>query len=109
MTYEEIIARVAEEIGLPTKLVQKTYTSYWRAVREYIASLPLKDGLSDEEFDNLRVNINIPSLGKFYLTKERYKAMMEKHKRFVELKNKKNHVKDYKDHSKIHTGSNNRQ
>jgi len=75
MTYEEIIAEVAASTGLSKKLVDKTYRAYWWTVKEYIKSLPLKEDLSDEEFLKLKPNVNIPSLGKFYVTLERYRKV----------------------------------
>jgi hypothetical protein len=72
MTYEEIVAKVSEDTGLSRKLVDSTYKSYWRAVREHIKSLPLKEDLSEEEFKKLKPSVNIPSLGKLYVTYERY-------------------------------------
>jgi hypothetical protein len=35
----------------------------------------LKEDLSDEEFLKLRPNVNIPSIGKFYVTLERYRKV----------------------------------
>ena len=72
MSYAEIISRVADTLGLPKGLVDKTYKAYWRAIREHIEQLPLEDGLTDEEFLQLQTNINVPSLGKLYVTLERY-------------------------------------
>lgn len=72
MTYDEIIAQVSERLGLPKGFVNKVYKGYWRAVREHICSLPLKEDLSDEEFMGLQPNVNIPSLGKLYVTLDRY-------------------------------------
>jgi hypothetical protein len=72
MTYEEIVAKVSEDTGLSRKLVDSTYKSYWRAVREHIKSLPLKEDISEEEFKKLKPSVNIPSLGKLYVTYERY-------------------------------------
>ena len=54
------------------KIVDKTYRAYWRAIREHITSLPLKEDLTDEEFLRLRPNVNIPSIGKLYVTLDRY-------------------------------------
>ena len=59
------------------------HRSYWRAVKEHIAALPLKEDLTDEEFLKLQPNINIPSLGKLYVTLDRYKRM----KKMQEIKN----------------------
>lgn len=75
MTYEEIISQVAQSTDINKELVDKIYKSYWRAVYEYITSLPLKEDLSDEEFMKLKPNVNIPSLGKLYVTLDRYKKI----------------------------------
>jgi uncharacterized protein (DUF2126 family) len=49
--YEKVIAEVAENLGLPKSLVDRAYRSYWRAVRDHISSLPLKEDLTDEQFN----------------------------------------------------------
>lgn len=92
MTYEEIIAEVSHDTGLPRTLVDRAYKSYWRAVREHITSLPLKEDLTDEEFMKLRPNVNIPSIGKLHVTLDRYHRMKKSHQIFEEnrKKNKRN-------------------
>lgn len=75
MKYEEMVAKVAEDTGLSKHLVDRTYRAYWKTVRSYISSLPLKEDLTDEEFMKLRPNVNIPSLGKLNVTLDRYKRM----------------------------------
>lgn len=82
MNYDEIITKVAESTGLTKHLVDRTYRAYWKTVRSYITSLPLKDDLTDEEFMKLRPNVNIPSIGKLYVTLDRYKRMMKIYKEF---------------------------
>ena len=72
MTVKEASRKVAEELGLPVRFVEKTYISYWRAVREHIINLPLKEDLTDDEFLQLQPNVNIPSIGKLYVTLDRY-------------------------------------
>ena len=79
MTYEEIISRVSAETGLTTRLVDRTYKAYWKVIREYIKSLPLKEDLTDEEFMQLRPNINLPSLGKLNVTYHGMKKHFEMH------------------------------
>lgn len=90
MTYDEIVSGIADSMGLPKTVVDRTYRAYWRAIREHITSLPLKQDLTEEEFSKLRPNINIPSIGKLYITFGRHEALRNKHKRIQELKNKKN-------------------
>ena len=75
MRYEEMVSRVADSMGLSKKLVDRTYKSYWKVVREHIVALPLKQNLSDEEFLQLRPNVNIPSIGKLFVTLDRYRAI----------------------------------
>lgn len=70
-----MVGRVAMETGLPGQLVDKAYKSYWRVVRSHISSMPLDNDLSDEEFLALRPNVNIPSLGKFHVTLDRYRGV----------------------------------
>ena len=78
MTYEEIISRVADSTGLSKAMVNRTYKAYWRAVKEHIESLPLKQNLTEEEFLKLQPNVNIPSIGKFYVTLGGYKRTKRK-------------------------------
>ena len=79
MTYDEIVSEVAGSTGLSKKMVDKIYKLYWKSVREYIKSLPLKENLTDEEFMKLKPNVNIPSLGKFYVSLDRYKKLKERY------------------------------
>ena len=78
--YEQIVSEVAESTGLSQKMVDRIYKSYWRAVRDHITSLPLKTDLTDEEFQKLKVNVNVPSLGKFYVSLNKYRFLKEKYK-----------------------------
>lgn len=75
MTYKRIIAKVSEQTGLSQKIVDRTYKAYWKAIRQHITSLPLKEDLTDEEFQSLRPNVNLPSLGKLNVTLDRYHGM----------------------------------
>lgn len=96
MTYEEIIADVSVKLDLPKGLVDKTYKAYWKAIKEHIASLPLKEDLTDEEFMKLQPNVNIPSIGKLYVTQNRYKGVKNKYNRLIKDKQDKDvtHNKD---------------
>lgn len=92
-TLKEIINEVSNNTGLPKDIVDKTYKAYWKAIREHITSLPLKEDLTDEEFIKLKPNINIPSIGKLYVTLDRYKKMKKMFKLRTELKDA-THKKD---------------
>ena len=72
MKYSDIISKVSKELNLPRELVENTYKAYWIFIRDTIEKLPLKTGLTQDEYMNLRTNINIPSLGKLHCTYNRY-------------------------------------
>ena len=72
MKYSDIISKVSKELNLPRELVENTYKAYWIFIRDTIEKLPLKTGLTQDEYMNLRTNINIPSLGKLNCTYNRY-------------------------------------
>lgn len=86
MNINEIYKAVSSQTDIPVDKVRKVYTSYWRAVREHIISLPLKEDLTDDEFMALRPNINIPSIGKLYVTLDRYKAMKKTYNKIIKDK-----------------------
>ena len=90
MTYNEIIAEVASSLNLSQKYVDRVYKAYWKAIRNYITALPLKDDLTDEEFLKLKPNINIPSIGKFYVSLNRYQRL----KKQGEVIKSRKHVED---------------
>lgn len=72
MDYLEAVKAVAQDTGLSQGLVNRTYRAYWRTIREYISSLPLLEDLTDDEFKKLQPNVNIPSIGKLYVTLDKY-------------------------------------
>ena len=84
MTYNEIIAKVAKDNNYTKKFVDRVYRAYWKAIREHISTLPLKEDLTDEEFLKLQPNVNIPSIGKLYVTLERYKFIKNKYRQSLE-------------------------
>lgn len=89
MTLDEIISKVSESVDLPSSVVNKVYRAYWKAIREHITSLPLKEDLTDEEFMKLQPNVNIPSIGKLHVTLDRYHRMKKSHMIFEEKKQNK--------------------
>jgi hypothetical protein len=83
MKTSTIIKKAAAELNLPHKQVWGVYKAYWTFIRQHVSSLPIKGNITEEEFNKLRPNINIPELGKFYLDWERLcnkKKENERHK-----------------------------
>lgn len=75
MTLNQIYEKVAQDTNLPKDIVAKIYKAYWKSIREYMMSMPFKEDLSDEEFKKLRPNVNIHSIGKLYVTLDRYRKI----------------------------------
>jgi len=78
MRYEAIIAKVAKKHNLPYQVVDRTYKGFWKFIREALASLPMKEEMTEEEFSQLRTSVNVPSLGKFSCDYDRYMRMKQR-------------------------------
>ena len=94
MNYQDAINHVANKLELPREVVKEAYESYWKYIRCTISELPLKDDLSEEEFNKLRTNFNIPSIGKLSCTYTRYKAIKDRYKYINKIKNDYNNKED---------------
>ena len=90
MNYQDAITHVANKLELPVEVVKEAYESYWKYIRCTISELPLKDDLSEEEFNKLRTNFNVPSLGKLAVTWDRYKAIKDRYKYVKKLRDDSN-------------------
>lgn len=47
--------------------------SFFKFIKVSIENLPLKEDLTEEQFNKLKTNFNIPKLGKLHCTWEEYK------------------------------------
>lgn len=86
MIYSEAIKQVSIELGLPPQVVKEAYESFWTFIRNNIKALPLKEDLSKEEFDKLRTNFNVPSIGKLSCTYDRFIGIKKRLKYLNKLK-----------------------
>ena len=77
---------VARDLGVSATHVKDVYQGYWMAVRKYVSSVPLKENISEEEFNKLHPTVNIPSLGKLHVDLESVKNRKKEYERY---KNKK--------------------
>ena len=77
----KVYEKVALELGLNASDVKEAYNLYWEYFRKSIESLPLKENLNEEDFNSLKTSFNVPSLGKFYCTYDRYIRMKNKLKK----------------------------
>ena len=61
------------------QLILDTYKSFWGFIKENISELPLKEGLSEEDFNSYKKNFNLPYLGKLYCNFEDWEKIKEKY------------------------------
>ena len=94
MRYQEILDYIANKLELPKEVVKEVYESYWKFIRKTITELPFKEDISEEEFNKLRTNFNIPSIGKLSCTYPRYKAIKDRYKYIKKLRDDNNNKED---------------
>lgn len=95
MKTNEAIRKIAEELGIPYEVCKLAYDSSWEFIILKMKELPFHDDLTEEEFRKFRPNFNMPSLGKFAVTWDKYKRVKN---RFAYIKNlKKQKENDSKD------------
>ena len=82
MKYTKVLDQVSNKLNLSKDFVDKVYKSYWLSIKEHIQSLPLKDTKDETVFNNLKININIPSIGKLYTTQERIQNIKENYSKY---------------------------
>lgn len=74
-----IYKKVAKDFNLDSEEVEKLYKELWNFIKEKIENLPLKETLTEEEFNKLRTSFNIPSLGKLYCDYFTYNLNKKRH------------------------------
>ena len=85
MVDKEIFEKVSKELGIDELVVKCAYNSYWEFIRKKIADIPFHDDMTEDEYNKVRTNFNIPSLGKLNCTYERYKALQERYNKYKHL------------------------
>ena len=77
-SYNRAVNKIAKQLELNPIKVDKIYRAYCKLIVDKISSLPLKEDLTEEEFNKLQVNINLPSLGKLYTSWQTYKNLKQR-------------------------------
>lgn len=88
MNWEDAVRQTSEEMDIPFEVCKAAYLAQWQFIRDTIQELPLKT-IPIEEFDSLRPNFNVPSLGKFYIEKNNF-VKLRKAFEFINKKKQEN-------------------
>ena len=86
MIYEELIDEASKELNIDKEVVNLAYKSYWEFIRDTIQKLPLKEDITEEEFNKLRLHFNITSLGKLVCPYDKYAKVKKKFNYIKKLK-----------------------
>ena len=87
---KDILNNVSRILGISPDVIEKVYKAYWLYIKTTIEALPLKDNLNEEEFLKLRTNFNVPSLGKLYVTWNRFVRCKKRYELIKKLRNAEN-------------------
>lgn len=79
---------MSEELNLPFEVCRAAYRASWSFIKEKAQALPLKEDLTEAQFNELRPNFNLPSLGKLFVTEQNYKAKKKRFHIIQELRKK---------------------
>lgn len=71
MKYEKQLSKVAQDLNLPLEVVREAYFSFWKFTKDKMKEIPLKEDLTEEQFNEYRTSFNVPSLGKFTCSYDR--------------------------------------
>ena len=94
MILKQIIKQVAKELDLPEDLVRNTYKSYWKVIKQIIERNNIKSNdnliFTSDEFNNMQMNINIPSIGKLNCTYDKYQKTIARFNLINKIKRREN-------------------
>lgn len=89
MKTSDAVKQVAEELGIPYEVAQKAYGKAWEFIKMKMREIPFGDDLSEEEFMKYRPNFNVPELGKFAVTWDKYQRTRRRIEYLNNLKTQK--------------------
>jgi len=76
------LRRVSRKLCVDKKLVEDVYRSYWCFIKSKVTQVPLRE-ISEEEFNLLETNVNLPLLGKLYVEYDKIERY-RKHLKYLE-------------------------
>lgn len=76
---ELIYNKVAKQSGLSPRVIEEIHRLNWKFIKDKIEELPLKEDITEEELNKLRLSFHIKGLGTLYTTKELITYLKERH------------------------------
>lgn len=88
-TLSSALRKVSRNLSVDRSLVESVYKSYWKFIKETISEHRLSE-MTEEEFDSLSANFNIPRLGKLFVEYEKIEKYRRHIKYLQNVKDKEN-------------------
>lgn len=82
-----VLKELSQKLELPEDVILKVYQTFWKSIKNNLEELPLKDNLTEEEFNDYQTSINLPSIGKLNCSYEHYLKVKHKYEYNKKLKN----------------------
>lgn len=89
-TLKRIIKLVSLETQISESTVEVAYRLYWKFIQESLEQIPVKEIKTQEEFDTYNTSINLPSLGKIFITFDKIEKQRRRYTYVQKLFNKEN-------------------
>lgn len=87
----EDLHRIARELDLPPSLVTRYYRAYWLYIKTTIESFELKQDIDEDTYNKMRVNFNLPNLGRLACSYRRQQNLRNRFKNKENGDNNKRH------------------
>lgn len=78
---QKAIRKTSDELGLNSRDVEEAYRIYWKFFREETAKFDFHGGMTKDEYESKCHSFNIPSIGKFCCTYDRYLRLKTRSKK----------------------------
>lgn len=90
MRIDDAIKKVSKKLGIPEEVCHRAYMYAWKFIYEHAETPVLSIDTPVEDFRKLRMNFNMPSLGKFYITEDKFNKVNKKFMYIQKARQKKN-------------------
>jgi hypothetical protein len=71
----KIYKEIASDLGLNESDIKDVFKYTWEFIRKKIEELPLKEDLTEEEFNNLKTTFMLPEIGKLGCDYNTYRSI----------------------------------
>lgn len=82
MRVSNLYPEVAKELGMSEARVRDIYQAYWQFYIDKVRELPIREGMTQEDFKGLKSGFHIQKIGKFFCNYKTYNKLMRNREYF---------------------------